>query len=164
MTTTRSDDAPGDAMSHFAASRRLRLNTEPVYHAPYDAVEPPAEAEQAYLVNLTLDDPPSTSAMRLVFFVSPTPGEGRSHNSEVRPSVRDVLWWLAADAWAVEHARRDPVTWAAHHGFDSNEPATQLQFDQRLRQALELRALLGDTNYGRLLTLYAEMSGQRKEV
>ena len=160
MTTAHSDDAPGDAMSHFAASCRLWLNAEPIYYAPYDAVEPPSEAERAYLVNLTVGDPPSTRAMRLVFLVSPTPRKGGLHSSEARPNVRDVLWWLAADAWAVEHARRDPVVWAAHHGFDSKEPATQLQFDQRLRQASELSALLGDTNYGRLLDVYADMSGQ----
>ena len=164
MMPDHADDAPGDAMSRFAATCRLRLTAEPLYHAPYDVVEPPSEAEQAYLVNLGVDDPTSTSAMRLVFFVTMPERERSAHVSEVRPTVRDVLWWLAADAWAIEHARRDPLSWAAHHGFDSNEPATRLRFDRRLRQSQDLHALLGETSYRRLLTTYADMSGQHGTV
>lgn len=164
MTPDDADDAPGDAMSRFAATCRLCLTAEPLYHAPYDVVEPPSEAEQAYLVNLGVDDPSGTTAMRLVFLVTPTARERSSQVSEGPPTVRDVLWWLAADAWAVEHARRDPLTWAAHHGFDLNEPATQLHFERRLRQATDLSALLGEASYRRLLTTYAAMSGQRGTV
>lgn len=163
MTPDDADDTPGDAMSRFAASCRLRVTAEPLYHAPYDVLEPPSEAEQAYLVHLGLDDPTGASAMRLVF-VALTARERSSQGNEVAPTVRDVLWWLAADAWAVEHARRDPLMWAAHHGFDSNEPATRLRFDRRLRQATDLSALLGEASYRRLLTTYADMSGQHGKV
>jgi hypothetical protein len=78
------------------------------------------------------------------------------------PSLRDVLWWLAGDSWALEQADRNPADWAATYGYPPEAEATAWLFDQSARQAADLRNLLGDADMKRLMTLYgAEVAPSR---
>lgn len=161
MSLLPPDHASDDPFARLAAESGVSLQLEALYRAPYDALEPPAELERTFLVALTEGRSSEQGAMRLVFLSPPDPAGDAEEDGEARPTIRDVLWWLAADAWAIEHARSDLVRWAAHHGFDANSRATRLRFDQLRRQATALRTLFGVSNYTRLLDLYVEAVGGR---
>lgn len=68
--------------------------------------------------------------------------------------MRDVLWWLAGDAWAVERARGDREVWAATYGYPPTDAATARLFERHTRQTACLAALLGRSDYARLVALY----------
>lgn len=164
MSSPPPDHGAADPFAQLAAESELLLQADALYHAPHDALESPGEADRAYLVTLTAGSISTEHTLRLVFLATPIPiadGGPAANASDTPPTMRDVLWWLAADAWAVEHAKRDPATWAAHHAFDARAPATQRRFDQLLRQATTLSTLLGAQNYARLLDLHVDLSGGR---
>jgi hypothetical protein len=70
------------------------------------------------------------------------------------PSIREVLWWLAADSWAVEHAGRAIDAWAGIYGFTATDPATLRLFRLHVAQADRVARLLGGSAYRDLLALY----------
>lgn len=129
----------------FAHDHELRMTAEPLTIAPRDVLAPIEGVEQHFLVSLsragTRGEP-----VRMVF-VTPLSEHGG-------PSIRDVLWWVAGDAWAVERADRNADLWAATYGYPTASAAASWLFDQALRQRNALATLLGDDNMQRLLTLY----------
>jgi hypothetical protein len=70
------------------------------------------------------------------------------------PDARDVLWWLAADAWAVERCGRDPTAWAALHDHPVDDPASRRLFQLHVEQSDALMRVLGRDAYERLLALH----------
>jgi hypothetical protein len=146
-----------DPFDRFAAQCGLRLTVEALYAAPRDVLHPPAESDQCFLVTLDLRERDTESEMRslrLVFLVPLADHEP--------PSRRDVLWWLAVDAWAVDRARGVLEDWAAGYGHPAHDPATGRLFDQHVRQATALEGFLGSERYQQLLALYrAEISPAR---
>jgi hypothetical protein len=70
------------------------------------------------------------------------------------PSMRDVLWWLSSDSWAIERAGREMVKWSAVYGYPVESPATARIFRLHIAQADGLQALLGTEAYRELLGLY----------
>ena len=134
-----------DPFERFAGECGLRMTAEPLYSAPRDILHPPAESDQPYLVMLRgpeSDDP----SLRLAFATSLSDREP--------PSRRDVLWWLAADAWAVREAEGDLRRWAAEYGYPANDEATSRLFDQHVRQTASLEALLGKERLERLVAIH----------
>ena len=135
-----------DAVEQLAAACGLTLTAEPLYSAPRDVASPPAEMEQHHLVTLTRQSPGS-DAMRMVF-VSPLIDADT-------PTLRDVLWWLAGDAWAIERAGATLGTWAAIHGYPLGDPASAQLFARHVTQASSLQTWLGADAYRSLLAAYA---------
>jgi hypothetical protein len=77
--------------------------------------------------------------------------------------MRDVLWWLSADSWAIERADRELVKWSAVYGYPVESTATTRIFRLHIAQADSLQSLLGTEAYGELLGLYqAELKGARE--
>lgn len=142
-----------DAFARFAEQCDLCLSADCVGSAPRDVLLPLEEAEQHFIVTLARRDAP-TPTLRLVFvtpLVEPDP-----------PSVRDVLWWLAGDAWAVEKTAAGVDGWAALYGYPAAHEATGRVFKQHAERASALAALLGEVGYRRLLALYdASLSAPR---
>ena len=68
--------------------------------------------------------------------------------------MRDALWWLAADAWAIERADGDMERWASTYDYPLESAATKRLFERQLRQTSTLRALLCGDQYRQLLELY----------
>lgn len=146
-----------DPFTRFAIECGLSVSAEAVYYAPYDIAESPWEAEQIYLVTVTTDSPTPARALQLVFSVATDLDDdgGDTEDAEIgAPQVRDVLWWLAADAWLIEHASRDLHVWAAQQGLDTGSGAVRRRFDILLRQAVRLADMLGETDYARLVELH----------
>src|SRR5690606_12608474 len=118
-----------------------------------DVLAPIDELEQHFLVSLTRSgtaEPP----VRLVF-LAPLGMPGG-------PSTREILWWLAGDAWALDRADHDLTEWAALYGYAETDGAMGWIFEQASRQAAALAKLLGDSNMRRLLVLYeAEVGPSR---
>lgn len=134
-----------DPIEQFAEGCALRMDAEPLSVAPRDVLAPLDSVEQHFLVTLTragADSPP----VRLVF-LTPISSGGE-------PSLRNVLWWVAGDAWAIAQGDGELVRWAATYGYPPDAEATAWLFEQASRQAAALRALLGDSDMQRLMTLY----------
>lgn len=134
-----------DAFDQFADECALRLTAEPLCVAPRDVLTPLEALDQHFLVSLTKHGgahPP----VRLVFLTPVKSGSG--------PSMRDVLWWVAGDAWVLGRASRDIAAWAATYGYPAKDEATVWLFEQSSRQAGALAKLLGDADMRRLMTLY----------
>src|SRR5688572_23554246 len=94
--------AQPDVFENFAVQCQLQLRADPLVGAPRDVLADIEETEQHYLVTLT--SRVSDASVRSVFIkptVDPSP-----------PDFRDVLWWLASDAWAVRRSRRELARWA----------------------------------------------------
>jgi hypothetical protein len=132
-----------DSFDRFAAECGLTVTAEALYAAPRDVLHPPADSDRHYLVTIRRDAVPR--ALCLVYLTPLT--------DVAPPSVRDVLWWLAGDAWAVERAGRRLDAWAADHGY-ARDDATDRLFECHCRQATALRDLVGEAGYRRLLDLY----------
>jgi hypothetical protein len=135
-----------DPFERLAATFGLTLAVESLYSAPRDVASPPLEMDQHFLVTLTA--PGNQAAIRGVFTTplsDPAP-----------PTLRDVLWWLAADGWAVERAGGVFREWAALHGYPAQELASARLFAQHVTQASSLVALIGVECYSRLLAAYAD--------
>ena len=144
---------PTDPFEQLAAECGLRLSVERLSLAPRDLVAPPEEAERSYLVTLTGAE--GGTAARLVFVTS--------LRETKTPGLRDALWWLASDAWAIERGAGDVAQWAAIHGLTNAATIATAEFDHYETQARLLAAALGEETYRRLLDTYetAVMRGGR---
>ena len=140
----RETPVPTDPFEQLAAECGLRVSVERLSLAPRDLAAPPDEAERSYLV--TLMGAEGGVAARLVFVTSL-----REANA---PGLRDALWWLASDAWAIERSGGDVGNWAATHNLTSTTTVATAEFDYYRTQARMLAAGLGDETYRRLLDLY----------
>lgn len=134
-----------DPFEAFAERSGLRMRAESVYSAPRDVLHPPVDSDQAFLVTLNRDSRPGDS-LSLVYFLPMT--------QERIPGVRDVLWWLAADGWAIEKAENELAAWATGYGYAIDDPATARLFSMHTRQQAALRKLLGVAQHAELLGLY----------
>jgi hypothetical protein len=121
------------------------MTADAMYVAPRDVLHPPTESDELYVVTLTCPAHAATP-LHLIFAMPLT--EGRA------PTMRDVLWWLASDAWAIETAHRGLAAWAAQHDYAVDAPATARLFARHVQQATDLAALLGPMAYRRLLALF----------
>ncbi|HEX8430972.1 MAG TPA: hypothetical protein VF625_06780 [Longimicrobium sp.] len=131
----------------FAESCNLACSAEIIGIAPRDVLAPLHAVEQHYLVSLTRTGArASEQALHIVF--------ARPLSESERPSTRDVLWWLAGDAFAVEQATGELIPWALSYGYPPDAPETTRLFELQSKQATQLRALVGDVGYHRLLALY----------
>lgn len=145
-----------DSFQRLAAECGLRMTSEALYSAPRDVLHPPAESDQAFLVTLHRNEG-ARIPLRLVFFV-PLSDQGS-------PTERDVLWWLAADAWALREANGSPEKWAASYGYLSDDPATERRFEEHSRQVEALRALLGKEAFDQILALHcAEVAPEARHL
>ena len=140
MTRDRSD-----RFADFAARHGLHIEQEELAASPRDVVAPPREIESHTL--LTLHGPKADAVPLRTLFVSEA-------TDSRPPSVRDALWWLSSDSWAIERAGRDCRMWAATYGYPDADAATVRLFRLHLRQAENLAALLGEDLYRELLALY----------
>ena len=141
-----------DPFERFAEQFDLRIDAEPLCVAPRDVLAPLDDVDQHFLVTLTRSG--SESLVRLVFLTPVRTSGG--------PGMRDVLWWVAGDAWALDRADQNLTEWAATYGYPEADDATVWLFDQARRQAAALAKLLGDSNLRRLLDLYeAEVGPSR---
>ena len=141
---------PANLFEQLAEQCGLRVQAQPLTVAPRDVLAPLGEMEQHYLVTLCRDA--SAEPVRLIFaqpLSEPSP-----------PSIRDVLWWLASDAWAVARARGELPSWSSTFGYPAHSDATRRLFEYHVRQASALATLLGEFGYHRLLALYdADLRG-----
>ena len=51
------------------------------------------------------------------------------------PTIRDVLWWLASDSWAIERATYDYRRWAALYKYPESDTAAPRLFEMHAAQA-----------------------------
>ncbi|MEW5916534.1 MAG: hypothetical protein AB1762_09020 [Gemmatimonadota bacterium] len=133
-----------DTFESFAAQAGLEIESEPLTAAPRDVLTPLADVERHFLITLTRSK--AAGRVRLIFV---TPAVEHSP-----PSARDVLWWLAADAWAVERSSRTAASWASTYGYPAESEPTLALYRQHVAQADALKVLLGVSNYDALLALY----------
>ena len=141
-----------DPFEDLAAECGLVMTAETVYSAPRDVVHAPDVSDQCFLVTLRTPAPES-SPLTIVFQAPLTQLEPPAH--------RDVLWWLAADGWALHEANGILQKWAKAYGYPVDDPATTRLFETHVRAAAELKSLLGMERYRRLLALYgAEVSSR----
>ena len=138
-----------DPFEAFAKRHGLRIRAESVYSAPRDVLHPPSDSDQAFLITLHRQSRPHDS-LSLVYFLPMT--------EEAPPAVRDVLWWLAADGWAMEEAQNEVAVWANGYGYSIKDQATARLFSAHKRQHAALKRLLGDSQYAELLGLYRQLS------
>lgn len=142
-----------DVFDRFAAQTQLHLHTEPVVTAPRDVLADLDETEMYYLATVT--SRASGASVRMVF-IRPT----TEHSP---PVMRDILWWLAADAWAVEQSGREVGRWAGTYGYPVASDATARLYEMQVAQSAALASLLGRDDYARLLALYdAEVTREGK--
>jgi hypothetical protein len=134
-----------DPFDRFVEECGLRLTAECLSVAPRDVLAPLSQAEQHFLVTLSRPEV-SADGVRLIFVTPLT-------NSDP-PRIRDVLWWVASDAWMLEDSKREIRAWAAAFGHPPDAPATVRLFKQQTEQADSLSNLLGEFQYRRLLDLY----------
>ncbi len=150
--STRSTDM-SEPFASFAEESGLHLFAEPLGAAPRDVLAPVDAIEQYWLVSLsTLGS--SAGPLRLVFLTPLAGGDS--------PALRDVLWWVAGDAWVLEQAGGSLEAWAATFGYAPTAEGTERLFEQAQRQTVALTELLGDTGMRRLLDIYdAEVAPSR---
>lgn len=139
-----------DAFCEFAKDRGLHFSAKDVNAAPRDVTAAPDELERYTLASLTAAD--GADAIQMVFITDQLDG---------RPlSMRDVLWWVAADTWAVEQSGRDFARWAVLYRHAADSAAASRMFQLHVKQADALLTLLGESNYRALLTLYRTELGK----
>ena len=143
-----------DVFERFAAQCQLQLRAEPLVAAPRDVLADIDEAEQHYLVTLTsrMSDASVTSV-----FIKPTIDPSF-------PDVRDVLWWLAADSWAVRQSGGELERWARVYRYPPHAESTARVFERHVAQSEALERLLGQIGYDRLLSLYDAEVGRAGKV
>ncbi len=144
-----------DPFESFAEEHGLQLTAEPLPAAPRNILTPLEAAEQHFLVELTRTGT-SAAPVRLIFVTPLT--------EPTEPRLRDVLWWLASDAWVLEQGERKLELWAAAYGYPPGEEATARLFALHVRQAEALASLLGEVNYRHLLTLIAQEVDQQQDT
>ena len=133
-----------DIFERFAAECQLHLRAEPLVAAPRDVLADIEETEQHYLVTLTSRE--SEVSVRSIF-IKPTIDPSL-------PDFRDVLWWLASDAWAVRNSGRALERWARTYRYPPDAEPTARVFERHVAQNDALERLLGRIAYDRLLSLY----------
>ena len=138
--------AVSDPFERFAAECELSVSVEAISLAPRDVVASPVDADEYFLVTLT-GPRAEAGSIHLVIVIPPT-------DKRAAPTARDALWWLAADAWAIERAEGDIERWASMYDYPVENAATGRVFERQVRQTSALRALLCDQHYKRLLELY----------
>ncbi len=139
-----------EPLEAFAESCGIHLTAELITAAPRDVLLPLEQTEQHYLVALAR--PGAEDDVRMVFAKPAVDGSP--------PTVAEVLWWLASDAFALEQAEGAVTPWAHTHGFPPQAAATVRMFEHQRQQSRALRQLLGDVGFRRLLGIYeAEMVG-----
>ena len=138
--------AVSDPFERFAAECELSVSVEAISLAPRDVVASPVEADEYFLVTLT-GPRAEAGSIHLVIVIPPT-------DKRAAPTARDALWWLAADAWAIERAEGDMQRWASTYDYPVESAATARAFERQVRQTATLRALLCGDQYPRLLELY----------
>jgi len=146
--------SPGslDQFEDFAAESGLLMTTDRVYSAPRDVLHAPDVSDQCFLITLRARDPESAH-LTIVFQTPLTQLEP--------PAYRDVLWWLAADGWALRESNGILQKWAKAYGYPVDDPATTRLFETHARATAELQSLLGTERYRRLLAIYgAEVSSR----
>jgi hypothetical protein len=136
--------AHSDAFEAFAAHAGLEIESEPIIAAPRDVLVALADLERHHLVTLTRRG--GRDRVRFVFITAAL--------EQSQPGTRDVLWWLAADAWAVERSAGEVARWAATYGYPADSEPTAALYRQHVEQSDALRAVLGSGDYDALLTLY----------
>ena len=138
--------AVSDPFERFATECELRVAVESLSIAPRDVLAPPADADEYFLVTLT-GPRPDAGSIRLLIVISPS-------DKRAAPTARDALWWVAADAWAIERAEGDMKRWAGTYEYPPENVATARLFERQMRQTSALRALLCKEHYQRLLEMY----------
>jgi hypothetical protein len=138
--------AVSDPFERFASECELRVSEEAISLAPRDVLALPVDADEYFLVTLT-GPRPDAGSIRLLIVIPPT-------DKRAAPTARDALWWLAADAWAIERAEGNMERWASTYEYPVQSAATARLFDRQMRQTKALRALLCGDKYQRLLELY----------
>jgi hypothetical protein len=132
-------------IAQLAAAGDMVLSAEPLYAAPRDVASPPGDMEEYHLVTLRRAGH-GTGGLQLVF-TSPLA-------ECATPTLRDILWWLAGDAWAIDHAGAVLEVWARAHGYPRADPASARLFARHVSQASSLKQVLGDATYHTLLAAY----------
>lgn len=138
--------AVSDPFERFASECELRVEAEPLCIVPRDVLASPADADEYFLVTLT-GPRTDTPSIRLLIVISPT-------DMKAGPTARDALWWLAADAWAIERAEGNMERWASTYDYPVQSAATARLFERQMRQTGVLRRLLCGDQYHQLLELY----------
>jgi hypothetical protein len=141
---------PTDLFEQLAAECGLRISVERVSLAPRDLAAPPDESERCYLI--TVAGPEGGTAARLAFV--------RSLQDASPPSVRDALWWLASDAWAIERSGGDISRWAAIQRLTPADTMIEREFAHYSAQSRALALALGTDAYQRLLAAYESSVGR----
>lgn len=140
-----------DPFVRFATQRGLQMSAVDLPAAPRDVLAPPSDLEWYTLVTLsrTREKDVSIHALFVTQASDPRP-----------PSMRDVLWWLSADSWAIEQSARDLDHWSATYRYLDDDPATLRLFRLHVEQAKALETILGEAAYRDLLAIYeAEVTG-----
>ena len=138
--------AVSDPFERFASECELSVSVEAISCAPRDVLASPVNADEYFLV--TLSGPGADAGSIHLLIVIP------STDKRASPTVRDALWWLAADAWAIERAEGDMERWASTYDYPLESAATARLFERQVRQTSTLRALLCGSQYQQLLELY----------
>src|SRR5438093_11243429 len=138
--------AVSDPFERFAAECELSVSVEAISLAPRDVLASPVDADEYFLVTLT-GPRADAGSIHLLIVIPPT-------DKRAAPTARDALWWLAADAWAIERAEGDMARWAGTYEYPPKSAATRRLFELQMRQTSALRALLCKEHYQRLLELY----------
>ena len=134
-----------DPFAQFAARYRLELSTAELAAFPRDVLAAPGDLQAHTLA--ALSGPSADAESIRVLFITDM--------SDARPvSLRDVLWWLASDCWAIEQAGRDYARWAAVYGYADTDAATLRLFKRQVDQAETLINVLSQSGYGELLEIY----------
>ena len=141
---------PTDPFEQLATDCGLRVSAERVSLAPRDLAAPPDEVERCYLI--TVAGAEGGSVARLAFV--------RALQDPSPPGVRDALWWLASDAWAVERSGGDVTRWAAIQRLTPTDTAVGREFEHYSAQSRALALALGADAYQRLLAAYESSVGR----
>jgi hypothetical protein len=134
-----------DTFEQFARTSGLQIATTPLNAAPRDLAAPADEHESYTLVELRRDG--LESPLRVLFLSEASCTEP--------PSLRDVLWWLASDAWAIERGEWDATKWRSVLRYSTDSDASARLFNLHRSQTEMLSALLGEDAYRDLLAKYA---------
>jgi hypothetical protein len=139
-----------DPFVRLATRCGLEMSTVEVSTIPRDVLAPPADLEWHTLMTLAR---PGTDCAPIQTICVSDSADRRP------PSIRDALWWLASDSWALDHVERDFRRWAATYNYSVDDPATARLFQLHLDRAMALAALLGDAAYSELLAVYTTQIG-----
>lgn len=133
-----------DAIQALAEECGVSITMEPVIFGPRDVLAGVDEADRHYLVSIGAEHP--AGPVRMVFRL-PLGDEGS-------PSIGRVLSWLAGDVWVVERSGFRLEEWAAVYGLPDQAAGMREVFECHASAAKQLKDVLGEVCYRRLLALY----------